>query len=1473
METPFGGSLSEETMRERYASTINNGSTEIIKVVESKNWPGSWTPATRRAWWNDPNWLGEGDERSWYHAPLGAGLNGRDRDNRVKVYYSVRNPSSRKSENIVSDALHPENSIFHSVRNTNPVYDEDHTEGSPKYEAYAMTTRSGESVMSGSKSAKMQCLWRSGISSSLGMGNYYGGKQPASADSSLYTQPLGRQETRFTLKDVPAPIDLTGGDLGTYGRVNNDAAIEFDANFAKLERGYTYTQSTDSSGTSHDAPNDNAYYVTLRRAFLYTQGEEAPADDESLYDYLSLNYCYNWPITGQALTGSSGQKKTRITVDGNSICGSINYGDCQIAVGDTVYFDFCNTTHLNENGVLEADRNGLSATYNWGGGFKVTNVGASGTTIDVDINTQGDDPTVPHENAGWGTLYKFSPKNFYGCAFVNLDGTGMSIGGGEGVRVVPFRGKDETVEKFTTACSWSNTNMTVTVPVANTSIEVGQRVIQTDTTAWPTDTKIVTITESGGTGTGVTSFTVDENSLRASSGNETVSFQVHNIGQNLRTWYPNARVKDFVCRMDDNVGSNHETYSDYSHSMPILLDNSWYTLGFHYNPQAGWCLMDARHPQSVEDLDTWTLGHSPRAMNNRFMPNMRAKTNGRNHGITATTSEATGLGTSSWPSNTTLWLTNVDYKNQTSVADFGETSIANAGIGNEDMDISATRDTRSDVFINQLRFRGFNWSHENATVCETNLRTRSNIAIKGGQARPQFIYKTVGQFFSNNNYNAWSLGFNTITDLQGAKRWLLLNGFHCSDLGNVSSYSDSNLDIMFTSEENFGKQTPPTQGGASQLAIDSGSDGESGGHEIDSEGGMMCNQFKSKGWLEFDWDDATAHTNSKDWIKRENAFASARVIGKTAERSNTSDIYTIQIAPSDKNIFQLDSNEKYIIYLYNEEWQAPVSDIHKESGTAVAISDIRVNSVDSGPNGTYIELSEDVKSIVTDANLKKGNILISPHRFWLTFFFDPGNNLDQTWETIGPTATVDPTTSTFTGATYNEFLYNDSTVDSVQAAYTNRWDLDLEGDVTVIEKDVDYGYGAYNPETGTGGHVNKFYPEVGYNDVNLKGLLKADKDLKGGDTITLMMKQTDDMSESETVIRTKEYDGTDSDPYLHTIFIDKLPEPIENFKVSPNKENPFYPELTWQVSDTDLWYGFISLSDGNILNQYDGAILHYPLNEAGTHNTDISAPTENISGMTTVVFDGGSIPPTYHVEGLAGNAVYFAGGADYIKSGTGNASDWSSITNEMSIVLHCIPDTTMAYPAKIIAQDDWTKIQVNSSRQVEFYLYSAANRYVKCVTSSVIPSDGDTPFNIIATFDATLDTGNLKLFFNGVLEDQSGAVVSAHGSNAEFTGWVQNTNRASNDKYFHIGAGIKGRVEEVVVYNKCIYPVVPEDNKFLFTKPISELKTGVSVAESKSNIARLFIKDFHNIRGGLTNQVRASENISWRKAAFALDTS
>ena len=82
----------------------------------------------------------------------------------------------------------------------------------------------------------------------------------------------------------------------------------------------------------------------------------------------------------------------------------------------------------------------------------------------------------------------------------------------------------------------------------------------------------------------------------------------------------------------------------------------------------------------------------------------------------------------------------------------------------------------------------------------------------------------------------------------------------------------------------------------------------------------------------------------------------------------------------------------------------------------------------------------------------------------------------------------------------------------------------------------------------------------------------------------------------------------------------------------------------------------------------------------------------------------------------------------------------------------------------------------------------------------------------------------------------------------------------------HLSIYKDGRIEEVVVYNKCLYPVVPSDSSFVFSKPLKEISNSSPI----SYIARLFIKDYHNIRGSTSIEVASSSPVSWRKSAFRL---
>jgi len=138
--------------------------------------------------------------------------------------------------------------------------------------------------------------------------------------------------------------------------------------------------------------------------------------------------------------------------------------------------------------------------------------------------------------------------------------------------------------------------------------------------------------------------------------------------------------------------------------------------------------------------------------------------------------------------------------------------------------------------------------------------------------------------------------------------------------------------------------------------------------------------------------------------------------------------------------------------------------------------------------------------------------------------------------------------------------------------------------------------------------------------------------------------------------------------------------------------------------------------------------------------------------------------------------------------------------------------------------------------------------------------------------------GNCKLFINGQLEDQSGEKTTDGSTH----NWKTNTNlsetpsqkliigmqNASGSSYTN---HFNGHIEEVAIYNKTIYPVVPQTGELTIYKQPEEL-TVADIAAGKSIVAKLFIKDYHNIRGTTTNQVASSSMVAYRKSGVGIKT-
>ena len=528
------------------------------------------------------------------------------------------------------------------------------------------------------------------------------------------------------------------------------------------------------------------------------------------------------------------------------------------------------------------------------------------------------------------------------------------------------------------------------------------------------------------------------------------------------------------------------------------------------------------------------------------------------------------------------------------------------------------------------------------------------------------------------------------------------------------------------------------------------------------------------------------------------------------------------------------------------------------------------------------------------------DLCISPYRYWITARI-PLKDYKRTYDAICEvTSTVDSdfsdaagTTNCALQSTYNESQFTDSN------RYTKAWNFDksTEGE---IELDTDFGYGSFNDETLEGGYAAKATMLTGaYNEFIIDGVVLSGA-VSESDALTVVALPNDETD--NMIMRLDSSEGTNT-PFLTTTFIDERPLPPANFKVYPNEQSPFYPEYSWESSDEDLWYGFMLIDYEPILHQYHKASLHIPMNEEtivdgstsvkyyrpdqGIHYKAISDSTklETQSGYATVT------GVTTNIEGLAGNNLNFDGTNDFLLV---TNESYTKPTTEMSILLHVIPDAkpsatsgTRDRGTVLIDKAYEYKIWIDDNAQVNAKVWpntgstpDADDIPVEVKSASAVLYDTYTPTCIILTVDTKAKYGNVKLYINGKLEDQSGLLkTTASANNWKKDADIEDFSGTYNDLYIGVanattvqtGTYFDGKMEELVIYNYLINPVIPSDQNYVHKKPEKELTTA-SEAASLTTSARLFVKDYHNIRGVSEHDVSCSPILTHRKAAFRLRT-
>ena len=932
-----------------------------------------------------------------------------------------------------------------------------------------------------------------------------------------------------------------------------------------------------------------------------------------------------------------------------------------------------------------------------------------------------------------------------------------------------------------------------------------------------------------------------------------------------------------------------------------------------------------------------------------------------------------------------------------------------------DVRLLATGETKqSTVYIDNVTLKYFNRELQNATVTSNNLTSRTQLFIPGDGVIEDFDFNEyVAPTYIAIGLETQSDFDQSVTDgPQGNGINFLWSGYGVSDVennvalgvGRVTSTEqyvylghtnnghpslalgngDINENFYYGSFFNEQDDSSPARGTGLNVHGSTGvSETMTGVHMVNDDTGgstVKMQEFSRHGIMKLDylsdmmtmgnnaWTEDLSSANQSIPVKRECIWASARVLA-------IDDKHTLKV--DDASIFNLPDDTEYVLYRYGGEGQYPET----SNCTSTAFGTF---TLDGRPTGTTIKFKEDLRGgavfqeNLTSTNLdttsvdfiwnthhEESKLFISPKKYWFVFqiwpFDSAGNpaasrgyqsicsvnkhmDADENNPKINYPRTED------IGATYNEWLYTEGN-------YTNTWNLSPGAESNIVVSE-DYGFGAWEADTFSGGHVQEIstLQEDRWTVVDLDTLLEVDK-LQAEDIVSLMytpyspaVRNSLKFLSTENIDNitgefptTYKYIGSQGRPFQLAVYEDDPPV-ITNFSVAPSEMNPSFPTYSWSIDADDAWYGFLIIDNDQIHHQYHKAGLYVPCNTPARSSdnpyVNFGDPDsdrdewfnyiDNVSGKFDV--DDTSLARSdvkdtnrfLQPDGIAGWAYDFKktnegdipGDALALTRTVGNK--WTGVTTQfvvptthMSFIAHITPaadsqvdditkemheqylDTFFQYGSAGFQADATAPFEVSLDRttgQVIARIKSEHNKVHELTSTSSIPMDGVTPTCVIVTLDASISYGNLKLFINGKLEDLTGKsnTFVNNPNNVTTNNWVRNAglgpgnsgemsiggfskyeeiyNRASTRKFDRFA----GKIEEVVWYPITIYPINPQSGETTIDKPFTEYKSDDDTT-STTLTARLFVKDYHNIRGKTNKHIGMSPAVHIRKSVPVLD--
>lgn len=489
--------------------------------------------------------------------------------------------------------------------------------------------------------------------------------------------------------------------------------------------------------------------------------------------------------------------------------------------------------------------------------------------------------------------------------------------------------------------------------------------------------------------------------------------------------------------------------------------------------------------------------------------------------------------------------------------------------------------------------------------------------------------------------------------------------------------------------------------------------------------------------------------------------------------------------------------------------------------------------------------------------------------------------------------------STFAESEYN---YNDASVPlgvgagdaGLVATYNNVWNLAPAETGSQLDCNKDYGFGAWDGQTRLGGYsaqtkakqTSEFVMNMGgvvLNNTLSPNIPIINKIALNNPTLetsaTFFGNDWTDAAITEGLLSGTTVKAADVKPYYLWRYIDPLPQ-VGGFDVAPafnlldtstnvydlTDEDLSSVRFTWSESGDDIWYRLLFIDKRNISDKYHGfkAYTEYPTFYAPFNEepTDVlSAPTltfyetNTASTVTATEFN-----PTVgangrqDIEGLQGYAYKSVSTDSYVKVPSGTAKMMLNHTL-YSFMLHVTPSAgsagTIFMKGLNAASANSNGIRINQDTNGVMTVQAQGTTMTSTTAS---PMDGVTPMNIMVVHN----TGSqmpMKLYINGQLEDYviSGTTINAF--NQDKDAWFCAEDASNTEPW-------EGKIEEVLLWSDEIFMPSSSKEYILNTKHITDYNTSTNTPNTMK--AKLFIMDYHNIRGRTTSEVAYTNTLSWR---------